>query len=406
MNFFRKAYCRTYQKILACASYLIPFPEPTLVEGEGAIYQVVPLLKKKEKYHPLIVTGPTISSLGMQKPLIESLNDEGLSFSFFDRVLPNPTFAMVEEAYKIYKDEGCDSIIALGGGSSMDAAKAIGVKVVHPNKSLSSFKRVLSVGKKIPFFVAIPTTAGTGSEATACAVVVNEKTHDKFSITDTHLIPDVAVLDSSLLIGLPKKTIAATGMDTLTHAIEAYIGHSSTRKTNEYALTAIKLVKDNLVDFYEDSNNDKARRNMQKAAYLAGVSFTRAYVGYVHALAHALGGLYNVSHGFANAVLLPYVLEAYGKSAYDRLAEICDDLSLIDPLSEKEDKAKAVIAWIKEMNKTMGIPSRFENLIKNEADLEALSRHADKEGNPFYPVPKELNKEELKAIYLKADETK
>lgn len=406
MNFFRRAYCRIYQRILAYASYLIPFPEPTLVEGEGAIYQVVPLLKQKEKYHPLIVAGPTVSSLGMQKPLIESLNDEGLSFSFFDRVLPNPTFSMVEEAYKIYKEEGCDSIIALGGGSSMDAAKAIGVKVVHPNKSLSSFKRVLSVRKKIPFFVAIPTTAGTGSEATACAVVVNEKTHDKFSITDTHLIPDVAVLDSSLLIGLPKKTIAATGMDTLTHAIEAYIGHSSTRKTNEYALTAIKLVKDNLVEFYQDSDNDKARRNMQKAAYLAGVSFTRAYVGYVHALAHALGGLYNVSHGFANAVLLPYVLEAYGKSAYDRLAEISDDLSLIDPLSEKEDKAKAVISWIKEMNKTMGIPARFENLIKNEDDLEALSRHADKEGNPFYPVPKELDKEELKAIYLKADETK
>ncbi len=217
------------------------------------------------------------------------------------------------------------------------------------------------------------------------------------------MIPNVAVLDDSLLIGLPKGVIASTGMDALTHAIESYIGRSSTRQSKEYALQAIKLISDNLYAFYTDPKKDEARANMQKASYLAGVSFTRAYVGYVHALAHALGGYYNVPHGFANAVLLPLVLEEYGESVYDRLSEINDDLRLVDPLSPKKEKAEAVIAWIKEMNAKMNIPAKFDHLIKNFADLEALSLHAAKEANPFYPVPREFDKKELKTILLKSD---
>ena len=403
MNAIRACYCRLYQRVMYLAAMFLDFREPKVIEGNGAVQQIPTILKKIDKFHPLIVTDYGIVSLGLHKNLLEALDDEGIPYSLFDKVCPNPTFSVIEEASAIYQKEGCDSIIALGGGSSMDTAKAVGVKAIYPSKDLSKFKHVLSVRKKIPFLIAIPTTAGTGSEATVCAVIVNEKTKDKFSINDPALIPDVAVLDNSLLEGLPKKIISSTGMDTLTHAIESYIGKESTKKTKEYALRAIKLVKDNLYEFYLDPHNETARANMQKAAYLAGVSFTRAYVGYVHALAHALGGLYNVPHGYANAVLLPHVLVAYGKSAYSRLSEISDDLNLIDPLSDKKAKAEAVIDWINSLNSKMEIPAKFDNLIRNEADLERLSSHADKEANPLYPVPKELNKEELKQIYLESD---
>ncbi len=403
MNIFRQCYCRLYQGVMYIAASFLNFREPKVVEGKGSIGELPTLLKNEKKSHPLIVTDPGIVSFGLHKSLLDALTKADISYSFYDKVCPNPTFAVIEEAFSIYQKENCDSIIALGGGSSMDTAKAVGVKAVHPNKDLSKFKRVLSVGKKIPFLIAIPTTAGTGSEATVCAVIVNEKTKDKFSINDPHIIPDVAILDNSLLEGLPKKIISSTGMDTLTHAIESYIGRESTKKTKEYALQAMKLVKDNLYTFYMDQHNEEARAHMQKAAYLAGVSFTRAYVGYVHALAHALGGFYNVPHGFANAVLLPHVLKAYGKNAYARLAEVSDDLNLIDPLSGKKEKAEAVIAWINGMNQKMEIPAKFDHLIKNDKDLEALSRHADKEANPLYPVPKEMNKEELKDIYRESD---
>ncbi len=405
MNIFFKGYCRIYQKSLKIASHFIPFPEPKLIEGSNSLNKVPSILKDHKKIHPLIVSGKTISRLGLFNPLLDSLKAAGIEFTIFDETIPNPTFEVVEKAYLKYKENDCDSIIAFGGGSTIDAAKAIGVKAIYPSRDLSSFKKILSVHHKTPFLIAIPTTAGTGSEATVAAVLIDSKTKDKFSINDPVLIPDVAILDDTLLSNLPSKTIAETGMDALTHALEAYIGRSSTIKTNEYALTALKLIQNYLYDFYSDHTNEIARANMQKASYLAGVSFTKAYIGYVHALAHALGGYYNISHGLANAILLPYVLEAYDKKAYRRLAEICDDLSLIDPLSDKASKSKAVIAWIRELNEKMGIPSHFGNLIKNDAELEFLAEHAYKEANPLYPVPKELGKEKLKEILIKADQT-
>ncbi len=385
------------------AASFLNFREPIVIEGNGSVAKIPAELRKKKKTHPLIVTGPHIAASLLHKGLTDALEKEGFSYSVFSDVCANPTFEVVEKAFYVYRKDGCDSIIAFGGGSPLDCAKAVGVKAAHPKKDLSKFKHVLSVRSKTPFFVAVPTTAGTGSEATVCAVIVNEKTKDKFSINDPVLIPNVAVLDDSLLANLPQKIIASTGMDALTHAIESYIGKASTKKSKEYALRAIKLIADNLYSFYCDAGKEEARANMQKAAYLAGVSFTRAYVGYVHALAHALGGYYNVSHGLANAILLPIVLEAYGDSVYDRLSEINDDLRLIDPLSPKKEKAEAVIAWIKEMNGKMNIPAKFDHLIKNSADLDSLSLHAAKEANPLYPVPKEFNAKELKAILQKSD---
>ena len=286
----------------------------------------------------------------------------------------------------------------------MDAAKALGALLANPKKKLEDLRGILKVKGKLPFLIAVPTTAGTGSEATIASVVVNEKTHDKFAINDPKLIPSVAVLDDSLLEGLPPSVVASTGMDALTHALEAFIGSENTSYTKKEALEAIQLIHDHLLPCYEDRTRDEDRKAMQKASFFAGLAFTRAYVGYVHALAHALGGSYDLPHGYANAVLLPHVLEAYGEKAYGKLAKISDSLSLTDKSLSKKEKAEAVIAWIKNLKKSLSIPERFPlGTIKKE-DLEALATHADKEANPFYPVPKEMDKGEVKQVLIHSSE--
>lgn len=391
--------CRIYQRALATAMHFIAFPEPFVISEKDSLKKVAPYIISKGYRNPLIVTDSTILSLGLSSPLEASLKENGLSYALYSGVIPNPTFQVVIEAKELYLSYNCDCLIALGGGSSMDAAKAAGALISNRSSSLLSLKGVLKVKKRPPLLIAIPTTAGTGSEATVAAVVVDERNHNKFSINDPHLIPDCAVLDDSLLKGLPKKVISTTGVDALTHAVESYIGHARTRKTKAYALEATSLISKSLFAFYSDPNNDEARQNMQKAAYLAGVSFTRSYVGYVHALAHALGGKYNVPHGLANAILLPVVLERYGKKCQKRLAELALAAGLGKDLQDEEKLAKSFIYWIKEENSKLGIPMNFGGLIKEE-DIPALAKTADKEANPLYPVPLELDAEELSKIYM------
>jgi len=402
MNPFRVFACRIYQKAVFGLSFFMDFSEPEVHEGVGSIKDIPLILSNKNRLHPLIVMDPGLFKLGLHSPLIKVLEDAKVGYTLFSNVCPNPTFDVVEEAYNLYLNGNCDCLIALGGGSSIDTAKAVGARAANPRLSLTALRGILKVHNRPPLLIAIPTTAGTGSEATVAAVVVNPKTKDKFSINDPKLIPSVAILDNGFLIGLPPKIVSTTGMDALTHAIESYIGKSSTKKSKEYALKAMALIKDDLYPFYLDPKNEKAREGMQKAAYLAGVSFTRAYVGYVHALAHALGGYYNVPHGLANAILLPYVLRAYGKKAYKRLGEISDYLELVSYKAPPKDKAGAVIAWVISLNDKMMIPRTLGHIIKKD-DLKALARHADKEANPLYPVPVEMNARELEAIYQEAD---
>ena len=212
----------------------------------------------------------------------------------------------------------------------MDTAKGIGARVACPRKPISKMKGLLKVGRKLPLLIAVPTTAGTGSETTVAAVISNPVTHEKYPINDPKLVPDYAVLDPNLIIGLPNKITSTTGMDALTHAIEAYIGGSNTRKTKKSAKIAVKLIFENLEETYNNPTNKDARNNMLIASYHAGVAFTRAYVGYVHALAHTLGGFYGVPHGLANSILLPVVLEEFGSKAHKKLAELADLVSLVD----------------------------------------------------------------------------
>lgn len=382
------------------ASYFLGIKEPKVIEGENSLNKIPNLLKEKGLSKPLVVTDNGIHSLGLLNPLLESLKKENIEFGYFYDVVANPTIKNVNDGVEVYKSARCDSIIVVGGGSAIDAAKMIGALATNPNKTVEKLRGILKIRKALPFLVVVPTTAGTGSETTLAAVIVNEKTHHKYAVNDPHLIPKYAVLDPTLLAGLPPKVTSTTGMDALTHAVEAFIGRSNTKKTKQSAIEAVKLINKNLYLSYQDGKNLTYRKNMQKAAFLAGVAFTRAYVGYVHAIAHSLGGKYNVPHGLANAIILPYVLEAFGRKAYSKLAKLSDEISLCEKSMKKEVKARAFICWIRELNKKMEIPEKFD-ISYNEKDVEEMISHAFKEGNPLYPVPKEFNKEDFRKIYRK-----
>ena len=216
---------------------------------------------------------------------------------------------------------------------------------------------------------------------------------------DVHDIPVVAVVDPDMMSSMPKGLTAATGMDALTHAVEAYIGKSNTKQTEKDAIIATKLVFENIETAYKDGSNIQARENMLVASFHAGLAFTRAYVGYVHAIAHNLGGMYNIPHGLANAVILPYVLDYFGETAYKRLAELADVAGVSGPAQGEREKAKNFIAAIRKLNENMRIPDKFEQ-IKDE-DIQLIAERALKEGNPLYPVPKIMDLEDCKAIIKK-----
>lgn len=392
----KKAYYRTYQFVMRIAVNFLDWRQPELLEGPGALRRLPELIKTKNVKSVLIVTDKGLMGLHLLDPLFEEMEKAGVEYHVYDGVQPNPTIDNIEDAYKMYRDNHCGGFVAFGGGSSMDCAKIAAARVVRPNKSVPKMRGLLKIMKKLPPFFAVPTTAGTGSETTLAAVISDPRTHEKYPINDPVLIPRYAVLDAELTVGLPKSITSTTGMDALTHAVEAYIGHSNTKDTADKARKAVRMIFDNLQVAYEDGHNIEARSNMLLASYYAGVAFTRAYVGYVHAIAHNLGGMYGVAHGLANAVILPYVLEYYGESAHKRLAELADLTGITQPGMSDAEKAHVFIEKIKEMNRAMNIPDKFDCI--KEEDIPTLVKRALKEGNPLYPVPKLMNEADCEAV--------
>lgn len=389
---------RAYQKILYLASFFLAFKEPKVISGPNCVLDIYKTLLLFNKNHPLIITDNNIYCLDIFNKLKTGLLNNDIQFDVYHDVRPNPSKNNVYDALKVYMTSNCDSIIAFGGGSSIDTAKVVGALLANPNKTIDDFRGILKVRKRYESLIAIPTTAGTGSEATVAAVIVDDEKHDKYAINDPKLIPHYAYLDPTLLIDLPQKITATTGMDALTHAIEAYIGHSNTKKTKQYALESIKLVFDNLELSAKEPKNLVYRENMLLASYKAGVSFTRAYVGYVHAIAHSLGGLYNIPHGYANAILLPKILRSYGKSCWNKLAKIYDYLYPSNELNSKENKANRLIYKINLMNNNMNIKEDFSYI--KEEDISFIAEHSYKEANPLYPVPKEFDLEDFISIIV------
>ncbi len=394
MNFFKKLFCRTFQVVFRIAIPILPYREPKILKNNSELTKV--LLDNAVK-NVLLVTDAGLTKLGLYTELVKEIKSAQINVVIYDKTVANPTTKNVDEALSLYKNNNCNAIIAFGGGSPMDCAKATGARVARPNKPLSKMKGILKVNKRIPLLVAVPTTAGTGSETTLAAVITDSETRHKYAINDFPLIPRYAMLDPNLTVGLPPFVTATTGMDALTHAIEAYIGRSTTKKTRADALKATKLVFENLYTAYTDGKNIKARENMLIAAYHAGLAFTKSYVGYVHAVAHSLGGKYNVAHGLANAIILPYVLKMYGQKIYKKLWQMGVYAGLFDKSTSYEVGAKMFIEKIEDLNKSMNIGTRIDEIQKE--DIPTLARTAEKEANPLYPVPVLYTAKQLEKIY-------
>ena len=398
MNALKKIYCRTFQGVMRAALPFLPYREPALIHGmEG----VVTVLREQNIPCVMLITDAGVHGLGLTAHLEALLDAAGIRCVVYDRTVANPTVANVEQARLLYLENGCQGLIAFGGGSSMDCAKAVGARLMRPRKPLNRMEGLLHVLHRLPLLIAVPTTAGTGSETTLAAVITDEKTHHKYPINDFSLIPHYAVLDPDVTLNLPPQLTATTGMDALTHAVEAYIGRSTTRATRAAAVEAVRLIFANLPEAYFNGHDREARANMLRAAYLAGTAFTKSYVGYVHAVAHSLGGRYGIAHGLANSVLLPVVLKAYGPAAWKKLAELARAAGVSDAPGDRE-AAEAFIACIEAMNAAMDIPETLPG-IRSE-DIPQLARYADHEANPLYPVPVLWGPEKLADLYKQVQE--
>lgn len=372
----------------------LPYRKPKVI---GSVKALPDIILKKKCSKVLIITDSGIRKLGLTRRLEKALDAAGIPCIIYDKTVANPTTVNVAEAVKLYLDNGCDCIIGFGGGSSMDCAKAVGARIAKPKQSLAKMKGILKVRRKLPLLMAVPTTAGTGSETTLAAVITDAQTRYKYAINDFPLIPRYAVLDPKVTLSLPPFITATTGMDALTHAVEAYIGNSTTYGTRKDALLAVKLIFENIDTAYEDGSNVEARRNMLHASFYAGCAFTKSYVGYVHAIAHSLGGEYNVPHGLANAVILPMLLEAYGEKIHKKLARLAIAAGLADEDTPCSEAAGQFIRAVKDMKKRFGIGDHIPEI--QETDIPKLAHYADKEANPLYPVPVLMDAAKLESFY-------
>ena len=376
MNLIKKAYCRTFQAGLKIALPFLPYRKPNIV---GSVKALPDILQKHGCDRILIITDAGIMKLGLTRRLEKVLTQNQIPYYIYDKTVANPTTANVAEALELYLENNCNAIIGFGGGSSMDCAKAVGARIAKPKQSLAKMKGILKVLRKLPLLIAVPTTAGTGSETTLAAVITDAETRYKYAINDFPLIPRYAVLDPKVTLSLPPFITATTGMDALTHAVEAYIGRSTTYGTRKNALMAVSLIFQNIDKAYTAGSDIDARRNMLHASFYAGCAFTKSYVGYVH------------------AILLPFMLEAYGSRIHKKLYRLAVAAGICPEGTPYDAAAGDFIAAIKDMKKRSGIGDTVKEI--QEEDIPKLSHYADKEGNPLYPVPVLMDAKELERFY-------
>ena len=395
MAFVKNIYYRSFQAVFNVGARCLYWRRPIPFSGVGSVQKIPELLKKEKVQKVMVVTGPTVGRKLAPKILTE-LDKAGIAYILFAEVEANPSVNTVNRIQKLYLDTGCQGFIAIGGGSPMDAAKAAAARVVRPKTEVGKMAGLLRVGKKIPPYIAVPTTAGTGSETTIAAVITDTETHHKYALMDLHLVPKYAILDPEMTRALPQKITATTGMDALTHAVEAYVCWTyNTAESIRLAEEAVCEIFRYLERAYNDGNDMEARTQMLIAAYKAGFAFTRAGVGNVHAIAHTLGGLYNTPHGLANAVILPIVLEDYGEAVQEKLAHLAE-LTGVKFSGSDAEKAKAFIDEIRAMNRRMQIPTGFD-FIKEE-DIPQMITWALAEANPVYPVPVVYDKKRCERV--------
>lgn len=340
--------------------------------GRGAVSNVGKQAKILNGSKALLITDEILVKIGVAEKIISLLNESGVETSVYDKVNPNPTVKNVSDALSVYQNEKCDIIIALGGGSSIDCAKGVGILATNGG-NISDYEGVDKSENPMPPFITINTTAGTGSEMTRFTIITNTDTSVKMAIVDWHVTPTVSINDPELMISMPASLTAATGMDALTHAIEAYVSTIATPVTDSAAIKAVELISKYLRPAVANGENIEAREMMAYAAFLAGMAFNNASLGNVHAMAHQLGGFYNLPHGVCNAILLPQVQE-FNLIAYpERFADIARALGEnIEGISPMEAGAKAISA-IKRLSKDVGIPSGLRELGVKEEDFPILA---------------------------------
>lgn len=392
MNVFKRIWGRIYQCVLFIFSKLIKFRKPIILDSTS---KLIDEIEKNNFKNILLITGKRVSQSKSYIDLKSVLSKYNL-FTF-EEMIPEPDITDIEKVIEDVKDKAINMVIGFGGGSVMDSSKIISARLANPKRSIEQMRGVMHVGKKIVTLTLIPTTAGTGSEATVAAVVSNHELQQKYAINDPKLIPTYTLFIPEVLYSLPSSLTASTGMDALTHAVEAYIGRSNTLETKTKAVQAIKMIFDNLYLSYTEPENYKARLNMLYASHYAGIAFTKAYVGYVHGLAHALGARYSLGHGVLNATLLPLVLRTYGKSVYRKLARLSILCGVSEAHDTKEEAAIKFIEKIEELNTLMNMPKSYKEIKKD--DIPDMINHINKEVYPLYPVPRYLGNDEIKRIY-------
>lgn len=379
-----KVLCRANSLVMDAALKVMPEVTPAVEEGIGCSARIPEALARFGLRQVLLVTGPTVG-----KTLVPSIRDAvldaGIGCVVFDDVEANPSVDTVERIRLSYLQNHCDGFLAVGGGSPMDAAKAAAARIARPNLPVRRMGGLMKIHTRIPALIAVPTTAGTGSEVTMGAVITDRATQHKYAIMDPCVTPRYAFLDAALTVSMPPFVTATTGVDALTHAVESYVTWAyNTNASNRSAEAAVVKIFRYLEKSWADGTDMEAREQMLLASYRAGLAFNRTGVGYVHAIAHALGGLYNTPHGLANAVILPIVLEDYGAAVYPQLAHLAE-LTNIKTTGTDAEKAAAFIAAVRGLSDRMGLPRGLDFI--READFDRITRWALREANRTYPVP-------------------
>ena len=369
----------------------LKFPEPKLFSGRESGTQLTDEIIRSGFQRVLLVSDPFLLSAGLCEPYIQRLTQAGIRVDTFSEVEPDPSFELVERGIALLKSSGAQAMLAIGGGSTMDTAKAMGLSAAnnkHPSRLSGIWMYALPRKRGLPLYV-VPTTAGTGSEATIVSVLSNKREHSKVTILDPKLLPNAVALEPTITFGLPPAMTAATGMDALTHAIEAYISTSNFKEINAMALEAAGMIGQSLLPAYRDGRDYDARLAMLQASNIAGRAFTRAGVGYVHAIAHQLGALYHLPHGLANAIVLPHVLEYSKSECQPQLQDLAERVGL-------PRDADAFIAWVRDMNAQMGIPATVTAL--RTEDFEHIIDYAFAEAHGTYGVPRYMTHDDARAL--------
>ena len=368
-----------------------------LYHGKGALEELKHFEGKKAV---VCVGGGSMKRFGFLDRAVGYLKEAGMEVELIEGIESDPSVETVMKGAQKMIEFQPDWIIAMGGGSPIDAAKAMWIKYEYPDVTFEDMCKVFGLPKlrRKAHFCAVSSTSGTATEVTAFSIITDYSKGIKYPIADFEITPDVAIVDPELAETMPKKLVAHTGMDAMTHAIEAYIGRSTTKLTRAMSEEAATRIVRSLYTAYENGGDMQARADMLRAAYCAGVSFTRSYVGYVHGVAHSLGGQYGVPHGLANAVILPYFLDAYGAACHQKLGRLARVAHVAPESASDREAAEAFIRWIREMNARMGIPEKIPQI--RTADIPEMARHAARESNPLYPVPVLMDERQLAQMYV------